>query len=60
MGISEYSISEIRFVCWLFGINPSSSTILVLATHGFIKKVDRVPGNEIERAINIREKYFKE
>ena len=32
---------------------------LVLATHGFIKKVDKVPANEIERAINIRKKYFE-
>ncbi|MDH7460396.1 type II toxin-antitoxin system RelE/ParE family toxin [Chitinophagaceae bacterium 26-R-25] len=31
---------------------------LVFATHGFIKKVDKVPANEIERAINIRTKYF--
>jgi hypothetical protein len=32
--------------------------ILVVATHGFIKKVDKVPDNEIQRAINIRKKYF--
>jgi len=32
---------------------------LVLATHGFVKKVDKVPANEIERAINIRTKYFE-
>ena len=31
---------------------------LVLATHGFIKKVDKVPENEIIRAKNIRNKYF--
>jgi phage-related protein len=31
---------------------------LVVATHGFIKKVDKVPANEIERAVRIREKYF--
>lgn len=31
----------------------------VFATHGFIKKVDKVPANEIERAINIRTKYFE-
>ncbi len=31
---------------------------LVFATHGFIKKVDKVPANEIERAVNIRKKYF--
>ncbi len=31
---------------------------LVIATHGFIKKVDKVPANEIERAVRLREKYF--
>jgi len=31
----------------------------VIATHGFIKKVDKVPTNEIERAVRLREKYFK-
>lgn len=31
---------------------------LVIATHGFIKKVDRIPPNEIGRAIRLREKYF--
>ena len=32
---------------------------LVFATHGFIKKVDKVPANEIERALKIRANYFK-
>jgi phage-related protein len=32
---------------------------LVFATHGFIKKVDRVPINEIERAVYIRKKYLE-
>ena len=32
---------------------------LVFATHGFIKKVDKVPANEIQRAINIKKKYFE-
>ena len=31
---------------------------LVLATHGFIKKVDKVPANEINRALRLRENYF--
>ena len=31
---------------------------LVIATHGFIKKVDKVPANEFERAERLREKYF--
>jgi len=31
---------------------------LVIATHGFIKKVDKVPPNEIDRALKLRTKYF--
>ena len=31
----------------------------VIATHGFIKKVDKVPAKEIERAENLRKKYFE-
>jgi hypothetical protein len=30
----------------------------VVATHGFIKKVDKVPVNEIERALRLKDKYF--
>jgi phage-related protein len=33
---------------------------LVIATHGFLKKVDKVPANEIERAVRLREKYFED
>lgn len=31
---------------------------LVIATHGFIKKVDKVPANEIDRAVRLKDKYF--
>src|SRR5690606_2080537 len=31
---------------------------LVIATHGFIKKADKVPANEIDRAVRLRDKYF--
>ena len=31
---------------------------LVIATHSFIKKVDEVPANEIDRAERLRDKYF--
>jgi Phage derived protein Gp49-like (DUF891) len=44
--------------------DPSNSELakqtLVIATHGFIKKVDKVPANEIERAKAIRKKYFED
>ncbi len=32
---------------------------LVIATHGFVKKVDKIPANEIERASRLRDKYFE-
>lgn len=31
---------------------------LVIATHGFIKKVDKVLGKEIDRALRLKVKYF--
>ena len=31
---------------------------LVVATHGFVKKTDKTPKNEIERAESIRTQYF--
>ena len=32
---------------------------LVIATHGFMKKVDKVSPNEIDRAEKLRNKYFR-
>jgi hypothetical protein len=31
---------------------------LVIATHGFVKKVDKVPANEIDRAVRLKDKYL--
>ena len=42
-----------------FWDKTNDQVTLVLATHGFIKKVDKVPSNEIEIAMNIRSKYFE-
>ena len=33
---------------------------VVISTHGFIKKTDKMPKNEIEKAERLREKYFNE
>ena len=41
-----------------FWDKDDAADTLVFATHGFIKKVDKVPTNEIERAVNIRKKYI--
>ena len=42
-----------------FWDKTSKEQTLVVATHGFVKKVDKVPENEIDRAVRIREQYFK-
>lgn len=33
---------------------------VVISTHGLIKKTDKIPNTEIERAETLREKYFNE
>ena len=42
-----------------FWDKDNQTETFVFATHGFIKKIYKVPANEIERAINIRKKYFE-
>jgi hypothetical protein len=42
-----------------FWDKENETQTLVFATHGFIKKVDKVPANEIVRAAKIRERYFE-
>jgi phage-related protein len=41
-----------------FWDKTSSIETLVVSTHGFIKKTNKVPDNEIRKAIKIRTKYF--
>jgi phage-related protein len=33
---------------------------VVISTHGLVKKTDKIPKSEIERAEKLREKYFNE
>jgi phage-related protein len=42
-----------------FWDKTNNQKTLVIATHGFIKKADKVPLQEIERAENIMKKYFE-
>jgi len=41
-----------------FWDKSQSNNTLVIATHGFIKKQDKVPEKEILKAMNVRNKYF--
>ena len=54
---TKYRKMQIRLLA--FWDKESASETLVIATHGFVKKVDKVPSNEIERAVAIRTKYFE-
>ena len=51
-----YGGNQIRLLAF-WDKNDGKET-LVFATHGFIKKVDKIPSNEIQRAIRIRNNYF--
>ncbi|MDP2385193.1 MAG: type II toxin-antitoxin system RelE/ParE family toxin [Bacteroidota bacterium] len=54
---TKYVGLQIRLLA--FWDKSSGKETLVFATHGFIKKVDKVPKNEIERAVRIRAQYFE-
>jgi phage-related protein len=52
----HYSKFQIRLLA--FWDKTDAKQTLVIATHGFIKKVDKVPKSEIMKALKIRQKYF--
>jgi phage-related protein len=54
---TKYAGLQIRLLA--FWDKTDNKETFVIATHGFIKKVDKVPSNEIKRAARIREKYFE-
>ncbi|MBP6386561.1 MAG: type II toxin-antitoxin system RelE/ParE family toxin [Pseudarcicella sp.] len=54
---THYSGLQIRLLA--FWDKTDGKETLVMATHGFVKKSDKVPINEIDRAVKIRENYFE-
>ena len=54
---TKYAGLQIRLLA--FWDKTDGADTLVIATHGFIKKVDKVPKNEIVRAVKIRKSYFE-
>lgn len=54
---TKFASTQFRILA--FWDKSDNKETLVLATHGFIKKVDKVPVKELERAIRIRAKYFE-
>lgn len=53
---TKFAGLQIRLLA--FWDKTDNKETLVIATHGFVKKVDKVPANEIERAVKLRAKYF--
>lgn len=54
---TKFAGLQIRLLA--FWDKTDNKQTLVIATHGFIKKVDKVPGKEIDRAIRLKVKYFE-
>jgi phage-related protein len=48
---------QIRMLAFWDKTSPKRT--LVIATHGFVKKVDKIPANELKRASRLRDKYFE-
>lgn len=54
---TKYAGLQIRLLA--FWDKTDNRETLVIATHGFIKKVDKVPAKEIDRAVRLKDKYFE-
>ena len=48
-----------QFRLFAFWVKQKNQMTLVIATHGFIKKTQKTPKNEIERAEQLRKDYFE-
>ena len=53
---TKFAGLQIRLLA--FWDKTDNKETLVIATHGFIKKVDKVPSKEIERAVRLKDNYF--
>lgn len=51
-----FSGQQIRLLA--FWDKTDKTHTLVIATHGFLKKTDKTPGNEIVRALRLKNIYF--
>lgn len=54
---TRYLDNQIRLLA--FWDKTDKKQTLVIATHGFIKKIDKIPGKEIKRDENLRKQYFE-
>ncbi|WP_305983606.1 type II toxin-antitoxin system RelE/ParE family toxin [Roseivirga thermotolerans] len=50
--------SGLQYRLFAFWDKTDTTETLVISTHGIVKKVDKVPQKEIEKALKIRSDYF--
>ena len=55
---TKFMTKQIRLLA--FWDKTEKEETLVVATHGFVKKTQKTPKSEIEKAEKIRKQYFKE
>lgn len=55
---TKYSKTYYRL--FAFWDKTNKENTVVISTHGLIKKTDRIPKREIEKAERLRQKYFNE
>ena len=51
---------KLQYRLLAFWDKTDSEKTLVISTHGFVKKQSKVPKKEIEKAKNLRTKYFED
>jgi hypothetical protein len=52
--------SGVQYRLLAFWDKTEKAETLIISTHGFIKKVDKVPCKEIDKANELRRIYFKQ
>ena len=52
--------NKMHYRLFAFWDRTDKTETLVISTHGLIKKTDKTPVNEIEKADRIRKKYFEQ
>jgi len=61
LGLNFWTIfNKIYYRLFAFWDKTDNADTVVISTHGLVKKTDKIPKSEIERAKKIREKYFNE
>jgi phage-related protein len=51
---------KVYYRLFAFFFNSEKTDTVVISTHGLVKKTDKVPKSEIDRAETLRKKYFNE